>query len=175
MALLINFHTQIIDVTTPQTTVLVQDLINAIRAAEVSDLGMAYPKIADATGKESLGGGVQTGITVNLYPNWQLRFWAGNYQAEIKGGNLVGGPSGNPIAYTEGVQVKLTQSAASTIVTSGGSALTTEEHDKLMSGLEITIPQGVWDEILASHNVAGSAAKIIKTTKLKATLSSIQK
>ena len=175
MALVFNFHTQVIDVTNPQTSVIIQDLLNAIRSQEFSNLGMVYPKIADASGKESLGGGVQTGITVNLYPDWQIKFWEGNYQAEIKGGNIVGGLAGNPIAYTPGVQVKLVQSAASTIVTSGGSALTTEEHDRLMTGLDITVPSAVWEELLATHNTLGSAAQIVKTIRKKATLASIKK
>jgi hypothetical protein len=64
---------------------------------------------------------------------WQLRFPAGNYIARVAGGNLVGGPGGDPIAYTPGVQALLIQSAASTIVTTGGSALTAQESAKLMS------------------------------------------
>jgi hypothetical protein len=48
--------------------------------------------------------------------SWQLRFPAGNYIARIAGGNLVGGPGGDPIAYTAGVQALLIQSAASTVV-----------------------------------------------------------
>lgn len=176
MALAFDFYNQIISVTSPQTTVAIQDLIDEIRLQEAHLApGLAYPKIADASGKESLGGGVTTGITVNLYPNWQLKFWEGNYQATITGGNLAGGPGGNPIAYTPGVQVKLVQSAASTIVTSGGSALTQEEHDKLMSGLDITIPDAVWEELIASHNTSGSFGKAIRQIKTKATLSSITK
>jgi hypothetical protein len=64
---------------------------------------------------------------------WQLRFPAGNYIARVAGGNLVGGPGGDPIAYTPGVQALLIQSAASTIVATGGSALTPQESAKLMS------------------------------------------
>lgn len=33
------------------------------------------------------------------------------------------------------------------VVTTGGSSLTTEEHDKLMTGLDASIPPGVWDEL----------------------------
>jgi len=175
MALLFDFHLQIISVTNPQTTLLIQDLIDEIRQQEaLLAPGIGYPKIADASGKESLGGGILTGITVNLYPNWQIKFWEGNYQAEIKGGNIVGGLGGNPIAYTPGVQVKLVQSAASTIVNTGGSALTTEEHDRLMTGLDVTIPSSVWNEILATHNISGSAGKIVQIIKKKATLATIK-
>lgn len=175
MALLFDFDAQIIDVTNPQTSVIIQDLIDEIRSQEAHLApGLGYPKIADATGKESLGGGVLTGITVNLYPDWQIRFWEGNYQAEIKGGNIVGGLGGNPIAYTPGVQVKLVQSAASTIVNTGGSALTNEEHDRLMTGLDVTVPAAVWEEILASHSTAGSAGKVVQIIKKKATLATIK-
>ncbi len=175
MALVFNFHTQIISVTSPQTSVVIQDLLNAIRTEEFAHRGLAYAKIADASGKESLGGGVLTGITVNLYPDWQIKFWEGNYQAEIKGGNIVGGLGGNPIAYTPGVQVKLVQSAASTIVTSGGSALTTEEHDRLMTGLDVTIPAAVWEEVMLSHNVSGTAGRMLQVIRNKAGLASIKK
>ena len=175
MALVFNFHTQIIFVTSPQTSVVIQDLLNAIRTEEFAHRGLAYAKIADASGKESLGGGVLTGITVNLYPDWQIKFWEGNYQAEIKGGNIVGGLGGNPIAYTPGVQVKLVQSAASTIVTSGGSALTTEEHDRLMTGLDVTIPAAVWEAVMLSHNVSGTAGRMLQVIRNKAGLASIKK
>lgn len=176
MALLFDFDAQIIDVTNPQTSVIIQDLIDAIRTQEAHLApGMGYPKIADATGKESLGGGILTGITVNLYPNWQIRFWAGNYQAEIKGGNIVGGLGGNPIAYTAGVQVKLVQSAASTIVNTGGSALTTEEHDRLMTGLDMTVPTAVWNEVMAAHTTPGTAGKMLQIIRSKAGLASIKK
>lgn len=171
MAYVFDFEAQIIDITSPQQDVEMQDLLNAIREAEYSWLGMAYPKIADATGKDSLGGGVTTGITVTLYPDWQLRFWQGNYTANITGGNLVGGKNGEPVAYTAGVQVLLVQSAASTLINTG---LTQEEHDKLMTGLDSSIPSGVWEEILANHLTDGSTGKALKDTKTKATLASIK-
>ncbi len=174
MAFVFNFYEQVIDVTNPQTTVVVQDLLNEIRAQEISATGMAYPKIADATGKDNLGGGVSTGITLSLQPDWQLRFWAGNYVADITGGNLVGGLAGNPFAYTAGVQIKVIQSAASTIVTSGGSALTTQEHDKLMTGLEITIPNQVWEELLAGHITPGTVGKALKDIKTKSALGAMK-
>ena len=48
------------------------------------------------------------------------------------------GIAGDPIAYSAGVQTLLIQSAASTVVTTGGSALTTEEHDRLFTSSEKT-------------------------------------
>ncbi|MEW6487653.1 MAG: hypothetical protein AB1578_07035 [Thermodesulfobacteriota bacterium] len=119
MALVFDFDNALIEVTEPQTAVAVQDLIHAIRDAEESDAGIVWPQIARASGKESLGGDVSVGITVELLGDWQLHFWEGNYIAKVAGGNLVGGPAGDPIAYSAGVQVLLIQSAASTVVAVG--------------------------------------------------------
>ena len=74
----------------------------------------------------------------------------------------MGGLGGNPIAYTAGVQVKLVQSAASTIVNTGGSALTNEEHDRLMTGLDVTVPAAVWEEVMLNHAVPGTAGKMLR-------------
>lgn len=171
MTLIINFYTQLIEVEAPQTIILIQDLINQIRQEEDSYPGMAYSKIADATGKDSLGGTVYTGITLFLYPNWQIKFWQGSYTAEIKDGNLVGGPGGNPVAYTPGVNVNIISSASSTLLT---GSLTQAEHDKLMTGLDTSIPDAVWSESLQNYNTAGTAGKIVKQIKTRATLASIK-
>lgn len=172
MALTFNFYTQFIDVEAPQVIVEVQDLINAIRAAEMSDIGMVHEKIADGSGKDALGANVFTGITVYLYPNWQIKFWTGNYIAQIRGGNLVGGAGGSPVAYTPGVNVQLIQSASSTLL---NAALTAEEHDKLMTGLDVSIPQAVWEESLENYNTAMSAGKVVKQIKTRAQLAAIKK
>jgi len=130
MAFVFDFATRLIEITAPQTDVAVQDLINAIRDAEASQEGINYVQIARASGKESLGGDVSVGITVELLGDWQLHFWAGNYIARVSGGNLVGGPGGDPIAYSQGVQVLLVQSAASTVVLTG-SGLSQSQADLL--------------------------------------------
>lgn len=163
MAYSFDFDEEIIDITSPQTEVDVQELIDAIRTAEAGELGIQYDKIADASGKESLGEGVSVGITVELLGDWQLRFWSGSYIAKIAGGNLVGGPSGDPIAYSAGVQVLLIQSAASTIVETGGSALTETESNQLM-GLPAAgeIADAVADEALSEHTTAGSLGAAIR-------------
>jgi hypothetical protein len=156
MAYVFDFQNTLIEITSPQTDVDIQELIDEIRTVEASSQGIAYPKIANAAGKESLGAGVEVGITVDLLNGWQLHFWSGSYTATIAGGNLVGGPAGDPIAYTAGVQVVLIQSAAATIVSTGGSALTQEEHDKLFA-----VADDVWDEQLSGHTGAGSTGKIL--------------
>jgi len=174
MGYLFNYYTQIIDITASQTDVDAQELTNQIRIAEFNNIGLAYPKICDASGKESLGGGVMTGITIYLYPNWQIRFWQGNYQAKITGGNIIGGLNNNPFAYVPGVQIVVIQSASSTLVY-GTGGLTLAEHDKLMTGLDISIPDNVWDELLAGHQTLGSAGQTVSRAARKATLASLKK
>ena len=135
MAYQFDYENSLINVTSPQTDVDVQELLNAIRAAEADiDVGITYDQIAAASGKEDLGGGAFVGITVNLLDNWQIKFWSGDYIAKIAGGNLVGGPGGDPVAYSAGVQTLLIQSAASTlIVFEGTSGLTQDESDALIN------------------------------------------
>ena len=156
MAYVFDFQNTLIEITSPQTDVDIQELIDEIRTAEATTEGMAYAKIANAAGKESLGPGITVGITVELQNGWQLHFWEGAYVATIAGGNLVGGPAGNPVAYTNDVQVVLVQSANATIVSTGGSALTQEEHDELFA-----IADTVWDEPVASHTSVGSTGKAL--------------
>jgi hypothetical protein len=155
MAYVFDFQNTLIEITSPQTIVDVQDLINEIRAVEASTQGIAYPRIADASGKESLSAGVSVGITVELQNGWQLHFWEGAYTATVTGGNLVGGPAGDPVAYSAGVQVVLVQAAGATIVSSG-SGLSEEEHDELFA-----VADRVWDETLSEHSGAGSTGQAL--------------
>lgn len=127
-----DFTASIIQVDDGVTSVDVIDLYDAVKEARASEEGVLYDEIAEGSGLVSLGGGVSVGITVNLVGSWQVRFAAGAYIARVTNGNLVGGPGGDPIAYTAGVQVLLIQSAASTVVTvsesGAGSAPTASEN-----------------------------------------------
>ena len=77
MALTFDFINSIIEVPSPTTSVSVQTLINEIRDAEDElNPAMTYPKIADAFGKQDLGGGSLVGITLVLLNDWRLRFQA---------------------------------------------------------------------------------------------------
>ena len=96
-------------------------LYEAIKEAQASEEGILYERIGQGSGLNAIGPGVQVGLTVELLGSWQLRFPEGNYVARVAGGNLIGGPGGDPIAYSAGVQTLLIQSAASTVVTEGGS------------------------------------------------------
>ena len=127
-----QFGTTLIEVDSGVTDVDCSALYDAIKLAQASEEGIIYDRIGSGTGLNTLGPGVQTGLTIELLGNWQLKFPTGNYIARVAGGNLIGGPSDDPIAYSAGVQALLIQSANSTVVSTGGSALTTQEHDLLV-------------------------------------------
>jgi hypothetical protein len=115
-----NFSTSLVAVDTGVTDVDCSTLYDAIKLAQASEEGIIYDRIGKGSGLDTLGPGVQVGITVELLGAWQLSFTAGNYVARVAGGNLIGGPSGDPIAYSAGVQALLIQSANATVVTTGG-------------------------------------------------------
>lgn len=119
-ALVFDFYNSIIEVPAPDTSLDMQYLIDSIRDQEEElDPGIQYSKIADASGKDDLGGGVFTAITVRLLDSWRVRFEARSgpetVQCTISGGNLVGGLSGNPVAPSAYTQVVKLSSASGTI------------------------------------------------------------
>ena len=95
-----------------------QTLINSIREEEASERGITYPAIASAAGKDDLGGGVMTGITVNLTSTWLIDFAPGTYQATLTGGNL--SDAMQRINNTGSPQVLVQSSAAATIISGSG-------------------------------------------------------
>lgn len=116
---LFEFDEDCIEVDPGVTDLECIDLYAAIKEAQASEEGITHEPIARGTGLNTLAAGVTTGLTVELVGNWQICFPAGNYIARVGGGNLIGGPGGDPIAYSAGVQTLLIQSAASTVVTGG--------------------------------------------------------
>ncbi|OGK18823.1 hypothetical protein A3D80_02965 [Candidatus Roizmanbacteria bacterium RIFCSPHIGHO2_02_FULL_40_13b] len=121
MALVFDFYNSIIEVPAPQTSVDLQTLINEIRDTE-DELtpGLANSQIAEAFGKQNLGGSVSVGITLVLLDNWKLRFEArpgpDTVACIVTGGNLVA-ESGNPIASSAFTSVTIAQSSSPTIAT----------------------------------------------------------
>lgn len=128
MALSFNHATKRIGV--PQVDaqpLLIQDLINAIRTEEASERGIVYPQIADAAGKDSLGGAVAVGITVSLRSTWALEFESGAYQATVAGGNL--SDALDRVVNTGNPQVLFLASAAATLVSGGGGSAPTASQN----------------------------------------------
>jgi hypothetical protein len=135
-----DFVTSRIDVDAGVTDIDCATLYTAIKVAQASDEGIIYDRIGKGSGLSTLGPGVQVGLTVEVLGAWQLRFPAGNYIARIAGGNFIGGPGGDPIAYTAGVQTLLIQSAASTVVTAGGSVPTAAQNAAAVLAAAATTP-----------------------------------
>lgn len=121
MALVFDKYNKIITVESPQVILIIQDLHDDIRLYEEKNQNLEIAKIADASGKEDLGGGVNVGITLRLLDNWRVKFedraGPSTVSVSITGGNLVGGLNGNPIAPSAFTQVAVTSSSSATIST----------------------------------------------------------
>ncbi len=125
MALVFDKYNKIITVEKPQTTITVQDLHDDIRLFEHLNQNLEEGTIAVASGKQSLGGGVTVGITLELINNWRLAFQArdgieeggGTILCTVTGGNLVATNvyDNNPIYPTAYTQVVISQSSSATI------------------------------------------------------------
>lgn len=117
-----DFPAKIINVPLPDVNLDLQFLLNSIREAE-DDItpGMAYPKIADAFGKQDLGNNVLVGITVVLLDGWRVKFadrpGTATVSCTITGGNFVGEAGANPVAPSAYTQVTTQQSSSATIIT----------------------------------------------------------
>ena len=73
---------RIIEVADPSVEVTMQDLVDTLRITEQEfTKGLAFPKVANASGKDDLGGGVSVGITTSLQ-NAKLSFEARTTPAE---------------------------------------------------------------------------------------------
>lgn len=133
MAITPDYGTKLIQLTSPHNTSLdMQDLINAIRDAEETEEGIQYAPIAvKATGKFDLGE-VISDISITLSPEWQIKYPDGAYQAVMLGGQVIGGVGGIPVAYSAGVNVRQLQSSAGVIATvTSGSGLDAGQDTKL--------------------------------------------
>ncbi len=131
MAITFIKNEKIILITIPQTTVTIQELLNAIRDYEDEITTMDIPHLADASGKENLGGGVFVGITLELLDNWRIKFqdrcsevcddpsYTGDsfVQCSVTGGNIVTTNDFNnsTIAPSGCTQVTITSSSSATI------------------------------------------------------------
>src|SRR4030042_5364494 len=121
-------YERIIQVDKPQTEVTIQDLLNQIRDYEEMLINLDYGHIANAYGKQSLGGNSYVGITLELINNWRISFEArdgieeggGTILCTVSGGNLVAiddnGDPRNPIYPTQFTQVVIAQSSSPTII-----------------------------------------------------------
>lgn len=115
-------YERVIQVDSPQTEVTIQDLVNQIRLYEEKPINLDYGTIANAYGKQPLGGGSYVGITLELINNWRIAFEARSgpdtILCTVSGGNLVAinDYDNNPIKPTAFTQVVISQSSSPTII-----------------------------------------------------------
>lgn len=156
MGITLDALTKIISITTPTTSVTIQELVDAVRDWEDELCNMTYKKVIDAVGKADLGGSVSTGIVVSLNAEWQVQFWGGSGTTKVSGGTLVGGVGDEPVLATgtAGDLTILQNPVNSTIVSGGGTAPTVEEIRAEMegAGTKLTLVKDNTDTIPAMDN-----------------------
>jgi hypothetical protein len=129
--------------------------------------GMPYPDTHRHTAPVTLSGTTYSRF-VEIINGYTITFENGAYQVNLLGANS------NIVDVLNRNSVSVVANNSSGLIVTGGSALTTQEHDKLMTGLESSIPPSVWEEVLADHLTTGTIGKAIKDIKTKATLASLK-
>lgn len=129
MAIIFDKLAQLIIVEAPDTEITIQELVDAIREWEDELSSMDIARVADASGKEDLGGGTLVGVTLLLI-DWKIQFEARPGPAwvlcSVTGGNLVSvddiGDSQNAIEPSAYVTVNTTASSSATLLENEGAS-----------------------------------------------------
>ena len=119
MAIAFNIPDKVIEVT-GVTEVYIQDLYDEIRDFEYTLRFLSEDYIANAYGKQSLGGGTYIGITLELINDWRIQFesQASPTNCYIRGGNLVAinQYSNDPLKPQTNVHAIIAQSSSATLM-----------------------------------------------------------
>jgi len=133
---------RIITIAKPSTECTMQELLDTLSVEQAKEANMKEPPIASASGKEDIGAGEATGLTVKLL-NAQVEFegrmaWTA---CSLLGGNLLAqddqGNNMMSVHSTPYVNIIKSLSTSATIK-SVGTGLTEEEHDALMDAIGLT-------------------------------------
>ena len=112
---------RVVEVAEPSTEITIQDLYDTTAILQARVYNTVFDPIVSAGGKESLGGGVQVGVTLTLQ-NAQLKFEdrLTNTRCEVRGGNLVAvdgvGAEIDPTAFSAFVNAVIAQSSSATLI-----------------------------------------------------------
>lgn len=120
-----------------------------------------------AIGGQPIGGGKVVSPYIILRYGWKVRPYEGDHALTVAG-NLITDDETSPFVNVLGdYQVTIKSIVSSNSLTSSGANISSSDL--------ANISQSVWREILSNHSgIAGSAAKIVKDTKTKATLASLK-
>lgn len=161
MGINVDFYQEVVYITSPTTNVTVQELYDAMRAAEDTEEGLAFGApvksvtdgFVDGEGEADVGGGFTNPLTITLDSNWYIEFWDGVSLGTVADGNISGGKDSRPIRCAIGsADTALVIGAERGIVASG--ALTSGDIDD--------IADAVWDEVTADHTIAGTFGKFVQ-------------
>lgn len=135
-----DIPTELITVELPDDTVTLQETWDQTATFISSFSAMTTDNFMFGGGKDDLGGGLLTAITLTLV-DWRMRFAARGGPSfeptEINGGNLVGnvgslgGASQDPVDPADFTFIKLARSTDASLLETGVSGLTQEESDQL--------------------------------------------
>lgn len=155
MGINVDYYNQVVYITSPTTTVTVQEIYDAMREAEDTDEGIAFGSLVktvtdgfvDGEGEADLGGGFATVLTITLDANWYIEFWDGVSLGTINDGNISGGKDSRPVRCAVGsADTALVLGAERGVISSGG----------LGPGDLDDIADAVWDEATSGHTSSGS-------------------
>lgn len=151
---------RIVTVAAPSTEITMQDLYDTLRDIEATEVGILYPALLNAAGKQVLGGGALVGMTLTLRnallafeartgPSWVL--------CAVTGGNLVaidavGSPLPSPLQPTAYTFATLTQSTSASLL-SGSGGLT---KDDVKTAVWVESPIG--EQVAVDADFAADAA-----------------
>ena len=144
MALSLNYFDKIIAITSPTTEVDAQVLHDFIEDGMASPVGLLsdgandsfFGDILKPEGKieDENNPGIFSQIILVLNPEWQIQYWQNSGYTRIFGGKIVGGVSGQPMKATGAAgDITVLESPVDGLVVTTGSALSTEESEKLLS------------------------------------------
>lgn len=152
----VNFDSspRIIWVSSPVTSISIQDLVDSVRYIEADLLNLSYPKLIDAAGKDFLDVGKYVGITLtllNAVVAFEARSGPDYVQCKISGGNLVAvdqyGQPMSPVMATAFVGNPIYEASTSpTLVTVSTSGVGTVDE----------VASAVWNAQSTLYNVSGS-------------------
>lgn len=150
------------------TSTNIQELVNAIRDYEDELDRLDIKKLMDATGKDDIGGGNKTGVTLKLLNSWKLRADTTFTTATIvrvSGGNLVTDDGTSPFVSVTNVSYDRALSTAPGLAGTIESDVTTiKTHVKDCRDIDF----GRWkiqNNQLLFYNADGST--VLRTFNLK--------
>jgi hypothetical protein len=159
VAIVFDKNNKLIIVEAPDVEVTVQEIVDAVRDWQDELINMEVEEIIQASGKESLGGGVQVGITLELINDWRLSFEDRGGPSwdicTVAGGNLVATNAYNdePIFPSAYVNTVIAQSTSASLISASGASLTVADIPEIVDG--------VWDEGLDDHQNVGSTGEAL--------------